>query len=292
MLVLNLQKNKLGNDYVIGDLHGRYDLFQRLLTHIKFDPSKDRMISVGDLIDRGPYSLDCLKLLLEPWFYCVRANHEEMFYNAFNCDDSRYSEMLGVSFFKNGGDWALPYFVNEDAEIKKLSQKVMELPLVINIETEDSHVHVLHAEIPPGEHVTIEDMRDEDQVNALYELDIDYTSGGIHGWLWGRTRFQFFSDLGTSDEVVERWKREVEAYRGKRYGSSEGLIISGHTKLDQPVRVDNFLNIDTSAYKTSAHYEMLDREYGLTCYNVNNGRICTVMNSWINPDVTPLTLRT
>jgi serine/threonine protein phosphatase 1 len=37
-----------------------------------FDPYKDLLICVGDLIDRGPDSLQCLQLLKRPWFKTVR----------------------------------------------------------------------------------------------------------------------------------------------------------------------------------------------------------------------------
>jgi len=70
--------NKLGRDFVVGDIHGHIDLFHEELSREGFDPIKDRVFSVGDLIDRGPDSLACLDLLNEPWFHAVRGNHEQM----------------------------------------------------------------------------------------------------------------------------------------------------------------------------------------------------------------------
>ncbi len=46
--------------YVIGDLQGCYDALQRLLEHIGFNDSTDQLWFCGDLVARGPQSLECL----------------------------------------------------------------------------------------------------------------------------------------------------------------------------------------------------------------------------------------
>ena len=73
-----LPLNTLGKDYVIGDLHGCYVLLILLLHQVKFNPNVDRLISVGDLVDRGNNSLECFNLLNRPWFYSVLGNHEDL----------------------------------------------------------------------------------------------------------------------------------------------------------------------------------------------------------------------
>lgn len=49
--------------YVIGDLQGCYDALQRLLQHINFDTQRDRLWLCGDLVARGPQSLECLQFV-------------------------------------------------------------------------------------------------------------------------------------------------------------------------------------------------------------------------------------
>lgn len=49
--------------YVIGDLQGCYDALQRLLQHIDFQPANDTLWFCGDLVARGPQSLQCLQFV-------------------------------------------------------------------------------------------------------------------------------------------------------------------------------------------------------------------------------------
>ncbi|STT55162.1 serine/threonine protein phosphatase 1 [Klebsiella pneumoniae] len=66
------------NIWLMGDLHGCFALLMNRLRQLRFDPWADLLISVGDLIDRGPQSADCLGLLRCRWFRTVRGNHEQM----------------------------------------------------------------------------------------------------------------------------------------------------------------------------------------------------------------------
>ena len=64
--------------YAVGDIHGCYDPFRRLMDKISFDPGKDRLWVTGDMVNRGPDSLATLRFLKSLGNACVAVlgNHD------------------------------------------------------------------------------------------------------------------------------------------------------------------------------------------------------------------------
>ena len=63
--------------YVIGDVHGCFDQFIRLVKKIDYDSKKDQIILTGDLVNRGPKSLDVLNYCMaDKNITTVLGNHD------------------------------------------------------------------------------------------------------------------------------------------------------------------------------------------------------------------------
>ncbi len=88
-LARQLLPNVNGRNLVVGSLPGHRDRLEQRLDAIGFDPARDRVLSVGDLVDRGPDSLATLQLIEQPWFHAVLGNHELMRLSALGFYSSR-----------------------------------------------------------------------------------------------------------------------------------------------------------------------------------------------------------
>ena len=150
----NLKKfeiNQVGTDYVVGDIHGCYTLLMNRLREIGFDKSKDRLFSVGDLVDRGPESFNCLSLPYEPWFFGVRGNHELLMHDALNGGDA------GL-WLMNGGGWCAEH---DMSDLRILVNDVMDrLPLAIEVETESGTIGIIHADVTSDQWGEFNEQRD------------------------------------------------------------------------------------------------------------------------------------
>lgn len=69
-----------GDVYVVGDIHGSFHDLLRILNYIESSPSK--VLFLGDYVDRGEFSLECITLLFAlkiefpEKFFLIRGNHE------------------------------------------------------------------------------------------------------------------------------------------------------------------------------------------------------------------------
>lgn len=175
----NYLRNLEGRDFIVSDLHGVYDLFLEKLKEIDFDKKIDRMFCVGDLIDRGPKSYECLKLIYEPWFHTCRGNHEQFLIDVVLEGDDPYW------WYRNGGIWREHIGTTDLISITKYFRGTV--PMSMTLETEYGKIGICHAEVPS------EDWND---VKSLSENLSDEQKKNM---IWGRSLVKAFAYTGTKN---------------------------------------------------------------------------------------------
>lgn len=133
----------------ISDLHGTFTEFQNLLTTVQYNQEQDRLIIVGDAINRGPNSLECIRYIRENNIEMIMGNHEWHF----------------VRWYKGKQDphWLTTrphYALFKDEDITFLNN----LPLYLNIP--EHNLWVVHAGVRPN--VPLEKQRKEDLLYLRY----------------------------------------------------------------------------------------------------------------------------
>lgn len=254
-----LPANTRGYDYLVGDLHGCLDLLDDELARVQFNPAIDRLISVGDLVDRGPDSLGCLRLLKEPWFHAVRGNHEDMM-----CEGVREAA-FGVptgstrDLIHNGGAWLFDLTPDEKRELsKELMPYVRALPYVLTVGDGDAQFHVAHAELMDGfsDAFMAFSLGHDQKPRILTDRQITEKklSTMTDPLLWGRRLIATLPKHG---------KRMMPTPEGSVCVSESamhpGLSLTyvGHTPLLQMVLHESHLFIDRGAYARSEKTRLL-----------------------------------
>lgn len=254
-----LPANLLGQDFIVGDLHGCLDLLQIELDGLDFNPAVDRLFSVGDLADRGPDSMGCLRLLRESWFYAVRGNHEEMLLDYAGRSVEPYSSSEAArQFFRNGGRWVLDLGATAGDELwQDLVGRMRHLPYVITVGEGVGQFHVAHAELVTGN-------VDDDVWSRLAGLPVDQTpeqvltddlisdavvSQMIEPLTWGR-RLVRRVDAAHSQELDTPMGALLMSQQPMRPGLSFTYV--GHTPLTTMILHESHLFIDRGAYTRKA----------------------------------------
>ena len=105
--------------YAIGDIHGELDALEALIEALPLR-SDDRLIFMGDYVDRGPDSrgvVDYLiKLAKKRTCIFLIGNHESMFLDFLGWDDPMY--FAGDAFLMNGGDRTLVSYDYFDSDLE------------------------------------------------------------------------------------------------------------------------------------------------------------------------------
>lgn len=199
--------------FVVGDLHGCYDELMYELKTVDFNFSKDLVISVGDLVDRGKDSLKCLELVKESWFKAIRGNHEQM------CLEAVLAPEMREFHLKHGGEWLYKLSIKEQQECLNLC---LNLPIVLEVNFNDKKIGFVHADINLN---SWQNFKDSIQRNDYFTSK---NSSILQSALWGRSRIMH---------------KKKSRYIKNIVGIDE--VYLGHTVIEQPVQIQNCFYVDT-----------------------------------------------
>lgn len=208
--------------YAIGDVHGRADLLQSMLTVIDADLARSpvrRAIQVflGDYVDRGPDSRAVIDLLIDRSrsheLVCLKGNHEVFLLEVLK-DPARLQEWRHVGGLLTLVSYGITPSINP---------------------TEEEQFELIEslARALPAEHLKF-----------LQQLPSSFTCGDF-----------FFVHAGVKPGIaLDRqqdqdllWIREEFLNSERRFGK---YIVHGHTPVRTPDIRSNRINIDTGAYAT------------------------------------------
>lgn len=222
MLLQKIPKNNLGTDFICSDIHGHYSLLEKYLSEASFNKDVDRLFCLGDIIDRGCESAQCLNYLKAPWFFAVQGNHERMLINAVE----KESDVMRYQWYSWGGEWA------EDLawdELKKYALKLSLLPVAIELEIDANiRIALLHAELP----AKCDWGYVESTLNSMStsEIEANRLTSTI---LWG-----------CGHPCIERQSNCIERVEGIDH------VFHGHTIVNDFITVKNRTYTDLGSYKT------------------------------------------
>ena len=138
----------------VGDIHGQFDMLQRLMEKIK-PTEHDLFVFIGDYIDRGRKSKEVLDFLIDfkENYHAVflRGNHEDMLLDYLQLDERA---IRGESYERNGGQFTALSYGDVNSAISELGQLIpaTHMDFIHNTEIyfETEHYFFAHGGIMPG----------------------------------------------------------------------------------------------------------------------------------------------
>jgi serine/threonine protein phosphatase 1 len=152
-----MEKEKI---FIIGDIHGCLDALKRLMDKIPWRPDRDRLIFLGDFVDRGKNSKGVVDYVLSLHRYssqidCLIGNHEVLLLNYMDGNDR------GL-YFLNGGWSTLESYMAEKPEGKGLLVPEDHMSFYRSLKTylELEDYYVVHAGFRPGVEIEKQNLED------------------------------------------------------------------------------------------------------------------------------------
>jgi serine/threonine protein phosphatase 1 len=203
---------------VVGDIHGKLELFEQLLLATNYQPHEDFLVLIGDLVDRGENSKGVVQRAMQlkqeapDTVVILKGNHEVMMLNSMHRPNTEYTD----AWLKTGGLECLKSYTDAAGDVYVPNEHI-EFLSSLPVWYEDDHAIYVHASLPK--------MIDGSFLHPSFSPDSSEL-------MWGRNR-RFFAE-----------------YDGK-------LVVFGHTiagqifgEWGQVWQREELIAVDTGAYLT------------------------------------------
>lgn len=245
-----LNENVLGRDVLIGDVHGEFTQFKNVVADLFATPSDNhnRLIIVGDLIDRGSGSLDvlqyiyntneeCKKSGLPKKIYFIKGNHEEMALKVIKLkikkeeDPKNFTADDDINFTKaqghherNGGEWLTKGKFTID-QLKIIEEILEPAPYILHVNGKNPF-NVVHADMPFRDDILLDKIKHDD-----FSLDNNEKEYAV----WARASHK-------ADIPIKDHGRNTESIP----------TYCGHTIFGGARKDTNHINLDFGSYFSGA----------------------------------------
>jgi serine/threonine protein phosphatase 1 len=212
-----------GRIYAIGDIHGRSDLLERIVTAIRTDleanPVRDCVtVTLGDYFDRGPDSRGVIeRLLSNPFptdFIPLKGNHEVLF------ESFLHQPAVGEHWRRLGG-------------LETLASYGVRVDGLMRGQNYQQAAQALRAAVPQAHLDFIGSLRLSVSIGPYFLCHAGVRPG---------------VPLDRQSEEDLLWIREPFLASRANFGK---IIVHGHTPAEKPEVLANRINIDTGAYATN-----------------------------------------
>ena len=184
---------------IITDLHGCYDECRQLLNKLSFDKDRDRLINLGDTIDRGPKIYEVFEFLrglkeeMKERCVLIRGNHEQMMLDSI--DRKGFGKRL---WYMNSGEKTVFSFISHKHKINEFRDWYEQMRYYY-VDERFIAVHACLVDEDPG----------KNEIDTLiWGRDTDYTGKLV---LTGHTPYRiplYFNGLNSTGAITEdRWGR-------------------------------------------------------------------------------------
>lgn len=206
------QKNN--NVWVVGDIHGYYDTFVKLVSRLNLNDG-DLVISIGDMIDGGSESVGVVELFIEnDQFLSILGNHEQML-----LDDWNKKSKFEVSSLKSSGFWASKNPVDRNKKLT-IVEYLSYLPSEIVLE-KFRLVHAGYRDFPYSS--SLDEQTDEDRLWSRDIFTVRYPFDQNRTIIVGHTTIQKFGLI--KDDSIWRSEIKLEDGRDSAIGIDSGIKL-------------------------------------------------------------------